>query len=69
MYGDLEENKRKSFKETTNYDPGNPYSASKASADHFVKSWQKTYKLPTIISNCSNNFGPYQYPENLFLLL
>ena len=65
VYGDLEENKHKSFKETTNYDPGNPYSASKASADHFVKSWQKTYNLPTIISNCSNNFGPYQYPEKL----
>ena len=65
VYGDLNENKINSFKEQTRYDPGNPYSASKASADHFVKSWFKTYKLPIIISNCSNNFGPYQYPEKL----
>ncbi len=65
VFGDLIENNQNSFKETTNYDPNNPYSASKASADHFVRAWYKTYGLPTIISNCSNNFGPYQYPEKL----
>ncbi len=56
------------FSETSRYDPSSPYSASKASADHLVNSWNKTYNLPTIITNCSNNFGPYQYPEKLIPL-
>ena len=45
--------------------PNSPYSASKASSDHLVRAWNKTYGLPTIITNCSNNFGPWQYPEKL----
>ena len=53
------------FHEESNYRPSSPYSASKACADHLVKAWQRTYGLPTIITNCSNNFGPYQYPEKL----
>lgn len=56
------------FSETSRYDPSSPYSASKACADHLVNSWNKTYNLPTIITNCSNNFGPYQYPEKLIPL-
>jgi dTDP-glucose 4,6-dehydratase len=56
------------FTETTAYDPSSPYAASKASADHFVRSWQRTYGLPTMVSNCSNNFGPYQFPEKLIPL-
>ena len=54
-----------SFDENYPYDPSSPYSASKASSDHFVKSYYKTYGLPVIISNCSNNFGPWQYKEKL----
>ena len=53
------------FTEETPYDPSSPYSASKASSDHLVTAWYKTYGLPTIITNCSNNYGPYQYPEKL----
>ena len=53
------------FNEHTSYDPRSPYSASKASSDHLVRAWNNTYKLPTLITNCSNNFGPYQYPEKL----
>ena len=56
------------FTETSRYDPSSPYSASKASADHLVNAWNKTYNLPTIITNCSNNFGPYQFPEKLIPL-
>ena len=56
------------FKETTAYDPHSPYSASKASSDHFVRSFNDTYGLPTIISNCSNNYGSYQFPEKLIPL-
>ncbi len=51
------------FTETTSYDPNSPYSASKASSDHFVKAYGETYGLPYIISNCSNNYGPYHFPE------
>lgn len=51
------------------YAPSSPYSASKASADHLVRAWHRTYGLPTIITNCSNNFGPYQYPEKLIPLM
>ena len=54
-----------SFKETDQYKPNSPYSASKASSDHLVRSFYKTYGLPVITSNCSNNYGPYQYPEKL----
>tara|TARA_Y100001958_G_C21248687_1_gene581850 strand:+ start:25728 stop:26789 length:1062 start_codon:yes stop_codon:yes gene_type:complete len=57
------------FNEETNYNPKSPYSASKASSDHLVRSWNHTYGLPTIITNCSNNYGPYQFPEKLIPLI
>ncbi|MCP4265678.1 MAG: dTDP-glucose 4,6-dehydratase [Candidatus Brocadiaceae bacterium] len=57
------------FTEETPYDPSSPYSASKASSDHFVKAYFRTYNLPTIITNCSNNYGPYQFPEKLIPLM
>ncbi|XZE34043.1 dTDP-glucose 4,6-dehydratase [Pirellulaceae bacterium SH501] len=53
------------FSETTPYDPHSPYSASKASSDHLVRAWFDTYRLPVLITNCSNNYGPYQFPEKL----
>ena len=53
------------FNETTKYDPRSPYSASKASSDHLVRAWYHSYGLPIIITNCSNNYGPYQFPEKL----
>ena len=56
------------FKETTKYDPHSPYSASKASSDHFVRAYNDTYDLPTLISNCSNNYGSFQHPEKLIPL-
>ncbi len=56
------------FTEATNYDPHSPYSASKASSDHFVRAFYDTYGLPTIVTNCSNNYGPYQFPEKLIPL-
>ena len=56
------------FLETTAYDPHSPYSASKASSDHFVRAFHDTYGLPTVISNCSNNYGSYQFPEKLIPL-
>ena len=56
------------FTEQTKYDPHSPYSASKASSDHFVRAFHDTYRLPTIITNCSNNYGPYQFPEKLIPL-
>lgn len=56
------------FTETTRYDPHSPYSASKASSDHFVRAFHDTYGLPTIVTNCSNNYGPYQFPEKLIPL-
>jgi dTDP-glucose 4,6-dehydratase len=62
VYGDLEKNKKK-FTEDTPYNPSSPYSASKASSDHLVRAWGRTYDLPYLITNCSNNFGPYQFPE------
>jgi len=62
VYGTIEED---SFTEKSNYDPRNPYSASKASSDHFVKAFHNTYGLPVIITNCSNNYGPRQYKEKL----
>ena len=57
------------FTETTRYKPNSPYSASKASADHLVRAWHKTYGLPTILTNCSNNYGPYHFPEKLIPLV
>ncbi len=56
------------FSETTPYNPHSPYSAAKASADHFVRAYHDTYGMPTVISNCSNNYGPYQFPEKLIPL-
>jgi dTDP-glucose 4,6-dehydratase len=64
VYGSLGANGK--FKETTPYAPNSPYSASKASSDHFVRAWRETYGLPTLITNCSNNYGPWQFPEKLF---
>lgn len=66
VYGSLGESGL--FKETTPYDPNSPYSASKASSDHFVRAYGKTYGLPYVISNCSNNYGPFQFPEKLIPL-
>lgn len=60
---------REFFYETTKYDPHSPYSASKASSDHFVRAFHDTYGLPTIVTNCSNNYGPYQFPEKLIPLI
>ena len=57
------------FTETTRYKPNSPYSASKAGSDHLVRAWHKTYGLPAVITNCSNNYGPYQYPEKLIPLI
>lgn len=53
------------FTETTAYAPNSPYSASKAASDHLVRAWRETYELPTIVTNCTNNYGPYQFPEKL----
>ncbi len=66
VYGSLGEEGL--FTETTPYDPRSPYSASKASSDHFVRAYQNTYDLPVVISNCSNNYGPFQFPEKLIPL-
>lgn len=67
VYGSLGDEGR--FTETTPYDPSSPYSASKASSDHFVSAWHRTYGFPAIITNCSNNYGPYQFPEKLIPLM
>lgn len=64
VFGDLQD-RHSYFKETTPYNPSSPYSASKASSDHLVKAWGRTYELPVIITNCSNNYGPYHFPEKL----
>lgn len=66
VYGSL--GKKGKFKETTSYDPHSPYSASKASSDHFVRAYHDTYRLPVKISNCSNNYGSYHFPEKLIPL-
>lgn len=68
VYGDLESTTGL-FTETTPYAPSSPYSASKASSDHLVRAWQRTYGLPTIVTNCSNNYGPFHYPEKLIPLI
>jgi len=67
VYGSLGETGL--FTETTRYKPNSPYSASKASSDHLVRAWNKTYQLPVVISNCSNNYGPFQFPEKLVPLI
>ncbi|WLI10514.1 MULTISPECIES: dTDP-glucose 4,6-dehydratase [Pseudomonas] len=64
VYGDLE-GTDSLFSETTPYAPSSPYSASKASSDHLVRAWQRTYGLPVLVTNCSNNYGPYHFPEKL----
>jgi dTDP-glucose 4,6-dehydratase len=68
VYGDLEET-GELFTEQTPYAPSSPYSASKAAADHLVRSWQRTYAFPAIITNCSNNYGPYHFPEKMIPLM
>ena len=67
VYGSLGETGK--FTEDSPYRPNSPYSASKASADHLVRAWHRTYGVPTVISNCSNNYGPYQFPEKLIPLM
>ncbi|GAD90064.1 dTDP-glucose 4,6-dehydratase RfbB [Vibrio halioticoli NBRC 102217] len=76
VYGDLphpdevvEGSELPMFLETTSYSPSSPYSASKASSDHLVRAWRRTYGLPTIVTNCSNNYGPYHFPEKLIPLV
>ena len=64
VYGDLH-GTDDLFTETTSYAPSSPYSASKAASDHLVRAWQRTYGLPTLVTNCSNNYGPYHFPEKL----
>ena len=68
VYGDLE-GTTDLFTETTSYAPSSPYSASKASSDHLVRAWYRTYGLPVIVTNCSNNYGPYHFPEKLIPLV
>lgn len=68
VYGDLGDDDAL-FVEATPYAPSSPYSASKAGSDHLVRAWQRTYGLPTLITNCSNNYGPYQFPEKLIPLM
>ena len=67
VYGSL--GKQGLFTETSSYDPSSPYSASKASSDHLVRAWSRTYGLPVLVTNCSNNYGPYQYVEKLIPLM
>lgn len=75
VYGDLPhpdevvDGKLPLFTEQTSYEPSSPYSASKASSDHLVRAWLRTYGLPTIVTNCSNNYGPYHFPEKLIPLV
>ena len=67
VYGSLGETGL--FKETTPYQPNSPYSASKAASDHLVRAWNETFQLPTVMTNCSNNYGPFQFPEKLIPLM
>ena len=76
VYGDLphpdelpEGSELPLFTETTSYTPSSPYSASKASSDHLVRAWSRTYGLPIVVTNCSNNYGPYHFPEKLIPLI
>ncbi|MBO0215422.1 dTDP-glucose 4,6-dehydratase [Vibrio sp. Vb2880] len=68
VYGDLE-GTDDLFTEETSYHPSSPYSASKAASDHLVRAWHRTYGFPTLVTNCSNNYGPYQFPEKLIPLV
>ena len=68
VYGDLD-GTDDYFSEETSYDPSSPYSASKASSDHLVRAWHRTYNLPVLITNCSNNYGPYHFPEKLIPMM
>ena len=68
VYGDLN-GPEDFFRETTPYAPSSPYSASKASSDHLVRAWRRTFGLPTMVTNCSNNYGPYHFPEKLIPLV
>jgi dTDP-glucose 4,6-dehydratase len=65
VYGSLPSDPSAQFTEETPYDPRSPYSASKASSDHLVRAWHETYGLPVVLTNCSNNYGPYHFPEKL----
>ena len=65
VFGSLPNDPKVKFTETTPYDPRSPYSASKASSDHLVRAWHETYGLPVVLTNCSNNYGPYHFPEKL----
>lgn len=65
VFGSLELDSKECFTESSRYDPSSPYSASKASSDHLARAWSRTFDLPVIITNCSNNYGPYQFPEKL----
>ena len=67
VYGDLDDEGY--FTESTPYNPSSPYSASKASSDHLARAWYRTYELPVIVTNCSNNYGPMQFPEKLIPLM
>ena len=69
VFGSLPSDPEKKFTEETPYAPRSPYAASKASSDHLVRAWHETYGLPIVISNCSNNYGPYQFPEKLIPLM
>jgi dTDP-glucose 4,6-dehydratase len=68
VFGSLKQ-KDKPFTEENKYYPNSPYAASKASSDHLVRAWHKTYNLPILVTNCSNNYGPYQFPEKLIPLM
>jgi len=68
VYGDLP-NDNSLFTEETSYEPSSPYSASKASSDHIVRAWHRTYGFPVLVTNCSNNYGPYHFPEKLIPLV
>jgi dTDP-glucose 4,6-dehydratase len=68
VYGSLGHDPAVLFTETTPYDPSSPYSASKAASDHLAKAWTRTYGMPVVVSNCSNNYGPYHFPEKLIPL-
>ena len=65
VFGSLPNDPAVQFTEQTPYDPRSPYSASKASSDHLVRAWHETYGLPVVLTNCSNNYGPYHFPEKL----
>ena len=69
VFGSLSDDPNEKFTERTPYDPRSPYSASKASSDHLVRAWYETYDLPVILTNCSNNYGPFHFPEKLVPLI